>query len=264
MQLQDKVVVVTGAAGGIGSALCRRFASEGARAVVVSDLDGDTASKVAAGLPKGVGVAITGNVAVEADVLNLIERAESECGPIDLFCANAGIAVAGGAEATDEDWMRAWQVNVLAHVYAARALLPAWLARGEGYFLATASAAGLLTNLGAAPYAVTKHGTVALAEWLSITYGDAGIRVSCVCPQGVRTNMLFGGIEDLGAAVVLASGVVIEPDDVADAVVAGLRDERFLILTHGEVADYEMRRATDRERWLRGMRKLQGRLQEGK
>jgi NAD(P)-dependent dehydrogenase (short-subunit alcohol dehydrogenase family) len=230
----------------------------------VSDLDGDTATTVAAGLPNGVGLAITGNVAVEADVINLVQRAESECGPIDLFCANAGIAVGGGPEATDEEWTRAWQVNLMAHVYAARALLPGWLARGEGYFLSTASAAGLLTNLGAAPYTITKHGAVALAEWLSITYGNAGIRVSCLCPQGVRTNMLLGGSEDLGAAVVLASGVVIEPEDVADTVVAGLRDERFLILTHGEVADYEMRRATDRERWLRGMRKLQGRLQEGR
>ena len=266
MELKDKVVVVTGGAGGIGSALCRRFAAEGARAVVVSDLDGEGATKVAADLPEGVGIAIAANVAVEADVANLVERTESQCGPVDLFCANAGVAIGGGPEATDEDWSLAWQVNLMAHVYAARALLPGWLTRGEGYFLSTASAAGLLTNLGAAPYAVTKHGAVALAEWMAITYGNAGVKVSCLCPQGVRTNMLLGGAIDdaVGVAVVTAAGPVIEPDDVADAVVAGLRDERFLILTHPEVADYEVRRATERDRWLGGMRKLLARLQSGK
>ncbi|MCU1461031.1 MAG: oxidoreductase short chain dehydrogenase/reductase family [Acidimicrobiales bacterium] len=266
MDVKDKVVVVTGGAGGIGSALARRFAGEGARAVVVSDLDGDGATGVAAELDHGVGVAVAANVAVEADVINLVARAESECGPIDLFCANAGIAVGGGPEATDEQWLASWQINLMAHVYAARALLPGWLSRGEGYFLSTASAAGLLTNLGAAPYAVTKHGAVALAEWLAIMYGDAGVKVSCLCPQGVRTNMLFGGAVDdaVGVAVVTAAGRVIEPDEVADAVVAGLRDERFLILTHPEVADYEARRATERDRWLAGMRKLLARLQAGR
>ncbi len=266
MDVRDKVVVVTGGAGGIGSALARRFAREGARAVVVSDLDGDGASKVAADLPDGVGLAVAANVAVEADVINLVERTESERGPIDLFCANAGIAVGGGPEATDEAWLVSWQVNLMAHVYAARALLPGWLARRDGYFLSTASAAGLLTNLGALPYAVTKHGAVALAEWLAITYGDAGVKVSCLCPQGVRTNMLFGGAIDdaVGVAVVTASGPVVEPDDVADAVIAGLRDERFLILTHPEVADYEARRATERDRWLGGMRKLLARLQSAR
>lgn len=265
MELRDKVVVVTGGAGGIGSAMARRFATEGARAVVVSDLDGEGAASVAAGLANGVGVAIAADVAVEADVANLVQRTESELGPIDLFCANAGVAVGGGPEASDEAWMAAWRVNLMGHVYAARALLPGWLGRGDGYFLSTASAAGLLTNLGAAPYAVTKHGAVAFAEWLSISYGNAGVKVSCLAPGGVRTNMLAVGLDqEMGVAAVLASGGVIEPDDVADAVVAGLRDERFLILTHAEIADYETRRATERERWLRGMRKLHGRLQEGR
>lgn len=261
MELADKVTVVTGGANGIGRALCRRFAAEGARTVVVADLDGDGARAVAAEIEDRVSVlAIPADVAVEADVSALVERVTSDFGPIDLFCANAGIAVSGGPEASDDAWRRSWDVNVMAHVYAARALLPAWLARGEGYLLQTASAAGLLTNLGTAPYSVTKHAVVALAEWLSITYGDRGVKVSCLCPQGVRTNMLLAGLDELGGAVVTASGGVIEPDEVADAVVAGLREERFLILTHPEVATYVERRATDHERWLRGMRRLQARI----
>lgn len=261
MQLSDKVVVVTGGGNGIGRALCRRFASEGARAVVVADIDGAASAAVADDIGNATNaVAVTTDVSVEADVVHLVEEAERLCGPIDLFCANAGVAEGGGPEARDEAWARSWGVNVMAHVYAARALLPGWLARGEGYLLHTASAAGLLTNLGALPYSVTKHAVVGLAEWLSITYGDAGIRVSCLCPQGVRTNMLLGGLDDTAGSAVLASGGVIEPEDAADAVVAGLADERFLILTHAEVADYVTRKATDRDRWLRGMRRLQARL----
>ncbi|MHB8671567.1 MAG: SDR family oxidoreductase [Acidimicrobiales bacterium] len=278
MELADKVVVVTGGANGIGRALCRRFAAEGARAVVVADLDGEGAAAVAEEIegtrdpaadsrPSGAGVAaamaVPADVAVEADVSRLVETTIQSFGPIDLFCANAGIATGGGVEASNADWQRTWEVNVLSHVYAARALLPGWLARGEGYLLQTASAAGLLTNLGAAPYAVTKHAVVALAEWLAITHGDAGVRVSCLCPQGVRTNMLLSGLEELGGSAVTAAGRLVEPEDVADAVVEGLRDERFLILTHPEVTDYVLRRATDRDRWLRGMRKLLARLTGG-
>jgi NAD(P)-dependent dehydrogenase (short-subunit alcohol dehydrogenase family) len=259
MELSGKVVIVTGGASGIGRALCRRFAAEGAKAVVVADFDADGATVVAEEIG---GEAMSTDVAVEADIQSLVERTEQHHGPIDLFCSNAGIAIGGGVEATDEDWQRIWNINLMAHVYAARAVLPSMLARGEGYLLNTASAAGLLTNLGAAPYAVTKHAAVALAEWLAITHGDAGIKVSCLCPQGVRTPMLLGGLDanDTAGSSVVASGGVLEPEDVAEAVVQGLRDERFLILPHPEVADYVKRKADDEDRWLLGMRRLQARL----
>jgi len=250
MQLRDTVVLVTGAAHGIGRALCRRFADEGARGVVVADLDAAAAGTVAKEIG---GLAVAVDVAVEADVVRLVERATAAYGPIDLFCSNAGIALMGGVEAPDADWQRIWQVNVMAHVYAARAVLPGMLARGRGYLLQTASAAGLLTQIGSAPYSVTKHAAVALAEWLAITYAGQGIKVSCLCPLGVRTRMLGdtpGGIGDM-----LREGAV-EPEAVADAVVAGLAEERFLILPHPEVADYVRRKADDHERWLRGMRRL--------
>ena len=261
MELDGKVVVVTGGGNGIGRALCRRFATERAKGVVVADIAGDRARAVADELTHSsadpnAAIAVSTDVAVEADVVALVRAATETYGGVDLFCANAGIAVGGGPEASDEEWQRIWSVNLMAHVYAARALLPAWLERGGGYLLHTASAAGLLTNLGALPYAVTKHAMVALAEWLSVTYGDAGIRVSCLCPQGVRTDMLFGA--GPASAALLEAGA-IEPDDVAEAVVAGLADERFLILPHPEVADYLRRKADDPDRWLRGMRRLRAR-----
>lgn len=256
MEITGKVVVVTGGGNGIGAAMCRRFAAEGARAVVVADVDGDAASAVAASLG-GASLAVSTDVSVEADVRRLVATAQERFGAIDLFCANAGIAVMGGVEVVDEEWQRSWDVNVMAHVYAARALLPGWVARGEGYLLTTASAAGLLTNVGLAPYSVTKHAAVALAEWIAITYGDAGVKVSCLCPQGVRTNMLAAGGPE--AEALLGAGA-LEPDDVAEVVVAALRDERFLVLPHPEVADYERNRASDRDRWLGGMRKLVRRL----
>jgi NAD(P)-dependent dehydrogenase (short-subunit alcohol dehydrogenase family) len=254
VDLRDKVVVVTGGGNGIGAALCRRFAGEGARAVVVADLDGDAA---AAGAGEIGGAPIVTDVSHEADVRQLVERAEEAHGPIDLFCANAGVGTMAGVDADDEVWRHTWDVNVMAHVYAARALLPGWAARGEGYLLTTASAAGLLTQLGGAPYAVTKHAAVAFAEWVAIHYGDAGVKVSCLCPQGVRTNMLAAA-GPAGEALLGANA--LEPDVVAETVVAGLRDERFLILPHPEVADYERRRADDRDRWLGGMRKLLRRI----
>jgi NAD(P)-dependent dehydrogenase (short-subunit alcohol dehydrogenase family) len=254
MELRDKVVVVTGGANGIGAALCRAFAGEGARTVVVADLDGDAAASVAGEIG---GTPVVTDVTVEADVRQLVDRAQEEHGPIDLFCANAGIGTMSGVEAVDEVWRRTWDVNVMAHVYAARALLPGWVARGQGSLLTTASAAGLLTQLGDAPYSVTKHAAVAFAEWVAIHYGDAGVKVSCLCPQGVRTNMLAGA----GAAgEALLGANALDPSVVADVVVAGLRDERFLILPHPEVADYERRRADDRDRWLGGMRKLLRRI----
>ena len=260
MELRDKVVVVTGGAGGIGSALCRRFAAEGARGVVVSDFDAAGAKAVADGIGHQA-LAVSADVSVEADVAALVETTEKHFGPIDLFFSNAGIGTGGGVDVPNEEWQRIWEINTMAHVYAARHVLPGMLARGEGYICSTASAAGLLTNLGAMPYAVTKHAAVAVAEWIAITHGDAGIKVSCLCPQGVRTPMLLQGIGDSAAESVLASGGMLEPDDVAEAVVQGIRDERFLILPHPEVAEYMRRKAADPDRWLAGMRRLQARME---
>jgi NAD(P)-dependent dehydrogenase (short-subunit alcohol dehydrogenase family) len=262
VKLEGKVAVVTGGGGGIGEALARAFTAEGAAAVVVADIDEDQAERVADELSStganAVGLRVDGGS--EADVKELVRRTETAFGPIDLFCANAGIMVVGGVEAPDEAWDRIWRVNVQSHVYAARAVLPGMLARGEGYLLHTASAAGLLTQLGSAPYSVTKHAVVGLAEWLSITHGDAGIRVSCLCPQAVETAMTggarAGGRTGDGASGAARDGI-LPPEQVAAAVVAGLADEHFLILPHPEVATYERRRAEDRERWLRGMRRAQ-------
>jgi NAD(P)-dependent dehydrogenase (short-subunit alcohol dehydrogenase family) len=256
MEVKGRHVVVTGGASGIGAALCRRFAAEGARAIVVADRDADGALAVASSIGA---MAVTCDVSVEADVRYLVAHAEETSGPIDLFCANAGVAILGDVDVVDEQWDVAWRVNVLSHVFALRALLPGWLARGEGHFLATASAAGLLTNLGGVTYTVTKHAAVALAEWIAITHGDAGIHVACLCPQGVRTPMLAGTGRE---GELLLGADAIEPEAVADAVVAGLADGRFLILPHPEVADYERNRATDRDRWLGGMRRIQRRIRE--
>jgi NAD(P)-dependent dehydrogenase (short-subunit alcohol dehydrogenase family) len=254
MELADKHVVVTGGGNGIGRALCRRFAAGGARAIVVADLDGDGATAVADEMGA---TAIRLDVSVEAEVAGLVESAIDANGPIDLFCANAGIITSGGLDDANEVWERIWGVNLMAHVYAARALIPGWVARGEGYLLHTASAAGLLTGIGQLPYSVTKHGVVALAEWLSITYGDAGVKVSCLCPQGVRTNMLLSGGDDESNFLLPGSK---SPEEVADVVVQGLGDERFLILPHPEVAEYFRRKAGDYDRWLKGMRRMQAHI----
>lgn len=284
MELRDRICVVTGGASGIGRALCQRFASEGARAVVVVDRDADGAVATAQGIGARA-TALTADVTVEADIEAVVERTEDEIGPIDLFASNAGILGYGGIEATDETWSRVWSVNVLAHLYAARAVVPHMLERGHGYLLSTASAAGLLTQPGDAPYSVTKHAAVALAEWLSITYGDRGITVSCACPMAVDTAMLGGGPATSDAAaprggrpagdgaetpagLSTAAGAaavqgILAPEQVADAVVEGLRSERFLILPHPEVATFEQRRATDRDRWLAGMRRLSTTLAAG-
>jgi NAD(P)-dependent dehydrogenase (short-subunit alcohol dehydrogenase family) len=251
MELADKHVVVTGGGNGIGRALCRRFAAEGARAIVVADLDGEGATAVAKEID---GRAVRVDVSLEDDVAALVETAISANGPIDLFCANAGIITSGGLDDSNETWQRILGVNLMAHVYAARALIPGWVARGEGYLLHTASAAGLLTGIGQLPYSVTKHGVVALAEWLSITYGDAGVKVSCLCPQGVRTNMLLSGGDDESNFLLPGSK---SPEEVADVVVQGLAAERFLILPHPEVAEYFRRKADDYDRWLKGMRRMQ-------
>jgi NAD(P)-dependent dehydrogenase (short-subunit alcohol dehydrogenase family) len=269
MRVEDKVVVVTGAGRGIGRALARRFAAEGAKGVAVGDLDQDNAEAVAAELAStGVGaLGVRTDVGVERDVRALVEAAEVAFGPVDLCCSNAGIAVGGGVEASDEDWQRIWDVNVMAHVYAARAVLPSMLDRREGYLLNTASAAGLLTNIGAAPYSVTKHAAVALAEWLAITHGDEGIKVSCLCPQGVNTAMLMGEAnpgaragDETAGEVVKAAGRVLEPEAVAEAVIQGLAEERFLILPHPEVAEYWRRKTDDPDRWLAGKRRHPARV----
>jgi NAD(P)-dependent dehydrogenase (short-subunit alcohol dehydrogenase family) len=253
MELSGRHVVVTGAASGIGRACARRFASEGAR-VVVADRDLAGAEALAGEI---AGLAVQTDVGSEVEIVGLVRAARQTGGPIDLFFSNAGVSgPAGGPEAPDAELRATWEINVMAHVWAARALLPAMLERGDGYLLSTASAAGLLTQVSALGYSITKHAAVALAEWLAINYGDAGIKVSCLCPQAVRTPMLDVALEDpIGAAPLLAGGL-LEPDDVAAAVVAGVRDERFLILPHEQVADHMALKGAQPERWLNGMRKL--------
>jgi NAD(P)-dependent dehydrogenase (short-subunit alcohol dehydrogenase family) len=252
MILDRKCVVVTGGASGIGAALARRFSSEGAH-VVVADVQEDALRTVAAPIDA---FPVRCDVSDESELAALVDAAEQHYGPIDLFCSNAGIIVPGGAAASDRDWERSLAVNVLAHVYAARILLPRMLERGEGYFLNTASAAGLLTQIGSAPYSVTKHAALAFAEWLAVSYGDRGIKVSVLAPQAVRTAMT-AGVEDGGVAGVDG---ILEPEAVADAVVRGLAAESFLILPHPEVLEYFRRKASDYERWIKGMQRLQARF----
>jgi NAD(P)-dependent dehydrogenase (short-subunit alcohol dehydrogenase family) len=254
MNIRQKVVVVTGGGSGIGRALCQRFAREGPQAIVVVDRE-PSAHAVASEVG---GLALVADVGMEDDVARVVQTVLDAHGAIDLFCSNAGIGGnARGLDASDREWQEVWQVNVMAHIYAARAVLPSMLARGRGYLLQTASAAGLLTQIGSAPYAVTKHAAVAFAEWLSVTYGNRGITVSCLCPQGVRTPMLD---EASDAVRQLLGGSAIDPEVVADAVISGLADERFLILPHPEVAEYFRRKASDYDRWLHGMRRLQQRV----
>lgn len=255
MEIAGKHVVVTGGASGIGRALARRFAREGARGVVVADLDEAGAKSVATEFG---GLALRVDVADEEQVQALVAAAIVENGPIDLFCSNAGIGLRGGVEVPDSDWTKIWNVNLMSHVYAARAVLPAMIERGEGYLLNTASAAGLLTQLGSAPYAVTKHAAVALAEWLAITHGEQGIVVSVLCPQAVRTGMT-AGVEGGGVAGVDG---MLEPEELADTVMEGLADERFLILPHPTVLQYMQRKAGDYDRWLSGMRRLLARFRD--
>jgi NAD(P)-dependent dehydrogenase (short-subunit alcohol dehydrogenase family) len=243
-------VVVTGAGRGIGRALAQRLAKGGAR-VVVNDLDAEAAGAVATEVG---GYAVPGDAASEAGVQALVDSALRHLGEIDVYCANAGVAPEGGPEASEDGWSLAWEVNVMAHVRASRLLVPRWLERGSGRFVATVSAAGLLTMLGSAPYSASKHAALAYAEWLSATYGHRGIVVQALCPQGVRTRMLEG----TGAAGdVLLRGGALEPEQVAEAVWDGLQDDRFLILPHPEVRDYYALRASDTERWLAGMRRIQ-------
>jgi len=245
-----KGVVVTGAGHGIGAALATALAAEGAR-VVVNDLDADAAKEIAERIG---GFAVPGDAASVDGVAALIAAAKRDLGAIDLYCANAGVAPTGGADAGPEAWALAWEVNVMAHVRAAELLLPDWLERGEGRFLATVSAAGLLTMLGSAPYAVSKHGALAFAEWLAATYRHRGLKVHALCPQGVRTRMLDVTGEH---GQVLLTPTAIEPAEAADATLRGMAEDRFLILPHPEVADYYAARATTPDRWLNGMNRLQ-------
>ncbi|HEY1750161.1 MAG TPA: SDR family NAD(P)-dependent oxidoreductase [Caulobacteraceae bacterium] len=248
MEIKDRIVVVTGAASGIGRALAQRLAREGAKLVVCSDIN---AEGVAATAKEVGGRAFTTNVAHEADIASMIEAVETENGPIDLFCSNAGIGIGGGAEVADEGWQRIWDINVMAHVWAARHMVPRMAARGGGYLLNTASAAGLLSQVGSAPYAVTKHAAVALAEWLSITHGDAGIKVSVLCPQAVRTAMTAGNPDGVASV-----DGMLEPEDAAEACVRAIEAETFLVLPHPQVLEYMRRKTADYDRWLGGMRKL--------
>ena len=254
--------MITGAASGIGKAIAERFHAEGAN-VLVTDRDEAGVAAVAAALDgrrPGTALGVGGDVAHEPDVVDHIERARNAWGEIDLYWANAGVAVGTDLETPDDVWDLAWNVNTKAHYIAARHLVPNWLARGEGYFCSTASAAGLLTQIGSAPYALTKHAAVAFAEWMAVTYGDRGLRVSCLCPQGVRTNLLGSGIDSAGARAVRAGGDVLEPDVVATACLETVRAERFLVLPHPEVLTYWQRKTSDVDRWLGGMRRLQARV----
>jgi NAD(P)-dependent dehydrogenase (short-subunit alcohol dehydrogenase family) len=253
MNISEKVVVVTGGAGGIGEAMCRRFAREGAK-VAVADVHREQAAALASDID---GMAFGCDVANERDIVDLVRQTQAKLGPITLFCSNAGIMVKGDIDVANAQWQKIWEINVMAHVYSARAVIPKMLQRGGGGLVITASAAGLLSQIGSAPYSVTKHAAVGLAENLAITYGQRGIRVCVVCPQAVRTAMTRQG-----GGVAAVNGM-IEPEQVADHVIEGLRDHRFMILPHPEVRTYMQRKTNDYDGWIGGMQRLQQRFQKG-
>ncbi|MFY2788681.1 SDR family oxidoreductase [Rhodococcus sp. MALMAid1271] len=268
MKVEGRVAIVTGGGGGIGGAIAARLSENGAR-VVVSDLDEDTAASVVDAIERNrpnTAVAAAADASSIEDIERLIALAEDSFGPVDLYFANAGISGAPGLDASEKDWDLSFDVNVRAHIRAAQLLVPGWLERGEGYFVSTASAAGLLTQIGSATYATTKHAAVGFAEWLNVTYGNRGIRVSCLCPMGVNTKLLYEGRESgdaLGAAAtaaVLSAGAVLEPLDVADVVLDAMDREQFLILPHENVLDMYRNKGADYDRWLRGMRRYQDSL----
>lgn len=254
MELNGKIAVITGGGNGIGAALARRFHAEGAQHIVVADLDMKGAKAVADEIG---GLAVACDVSVESEIQALVERTENELGRIDLFCSNAGIAISdapdmGATSAPNDAWEKCWHVNTMAHVYAARACLPAMIARGEGYFLHTVSAAGLLSQIGSATYSVTKHAAIGFGEALAIAHGDQGIKVSLLCPQGVDTAMIAGS----DASAPQNRDGIISPEQLADSVIAGLRQESFLILPHPQVKDYMAAKVSNYDRWIGGMRKL--------
>jgi NAD(P)-dependent dehydrogenase (short-subunit alcohol dehydrogenase family) len=254
VKIEGRVCVVTGGASGIGRAICRRFARAGAR-VVVSDLDLPGAESVAREIDA---IAFRTDVSREADLVALVAQVEQRVGPIDLFCSNAGIAIEGGPETPDAEWGRIMDINFRAHVWAARVLVPDMIRRGQGYLVNVASAAGLITQLGSAPYSVSKAAAVAFAEWLAVSYGDLGVRVSCVCPLGVKTPMLTGSDDKIAA---LLGPDAIEPEQVAEAVLEGVEREEFLILPHRQVREYRRRKVDDPDRWIRGMQRLRRQLE---
>ncbi|WP_109355985.1 SDR family oxidoreductase [Sphingorhabdus sp. EL138] len=254
MNLKDKIIVITGAASGIGAAMARRFAAVGAKHVVCADRDVAGAQSVATEID---GTAIQTDVSLEADITSLIETVERDIGPIDLFVSNAGIIMEGGVEVGDDGWQKIWDINVLAHIRAARTLVPKMLARGGGYILSTASAAGLLAQIGSAPYSVTKHAAVSFAEWLAITHGDDGLKVSVLCPQGVATAMTA----DIDTSTVAKDGM-LTAEAVAQTTLDAIEEERFLILPHPQVADYIKQKGSDPERWISGMQRWQAMLTE--
>ncbi|SPJ28802.1 SDR family oxidoreductase [Falsiruegeria mediterranea] len=248
MDVENKIVVVTGAASGIGRALAQRFAANEARKVICSDLNLAGAQEVASEIG---GVAIATNVGVEEDIKALVEQVEAEIGPIDIFCSNAGILTLGGMDASNDEWQKIWDINVMSQVWAARHVIPRMIERGGGYLLNTASAAGLLNQVGAAPYGVTKHASVGLSEWLAMSHADDGIGVSVLCPQAVRSEMTRGHEESVAAL-----DGMLEPEDVADACIDAIRKGTFLVLPHPQVLDYIRMKTADYDRWLGGMRKL--------
>lgn len=255
MKVKNKIVVVTGAASGIGRALALCFAGAGAKKVVCADINLEGAAQTAQGID---GLAIAVDVGVEVEIKALIDRVETEIGAIDLFCSNAGILTLGGVEVANDEWQRIWDVNVMAHVWAARHVVPRMIERGGGYLLNTASAAGLLNQVGAAPYGVSKHAAVGLAEWLALTYGDAGIKVSVLCPQAVRSKMTRGHEESAAALDGL-----LEPEIVAQDCLQAIEDETFLVLPHEEVLGYMRAKTRDYDRWIDGMRKLNRQFAQG-
>jgi NAD(P)-dependent dehydrogenase (short-subunit alcohol dehydrogenase family) len=265
MELQDRVVVITGGGSGIGEALARAAHGAGARHVVVADLDGEQAERVAGGV-NGTNVAI--DVRDESAIRRLVDETESAHGPIDLFVSNAGFVTSAGLEDSNEAIQRMWEVHCMAHIYAARAVLPSMIARGEGYLLNTASAAGLLTQIGSLSYSITKAAAVSIGEWIAVSHHHQGIRVSVLCPQAVATNIIANSPDhvagtptelDSGTGVAAGDGV-LSADDVAQACLDAIREERFLVLPHPEVATYVERKAIDRDRWLAGMRRFQAML----
>ena len=268
MEPEGRVAVVTGGGGGIGGAIAERLVAGGAK-VAVADLDGAAAAAVAERIERrapGSAMAVAADVSREEEIAALLQRAERELGPVDMFFANAGIG-GGTGLATEEEWEATLGINLMSHVRAARLLVPSWLERGEGYFVATASAAGLLTQVGLAPYAVTKHAAVGFAEWLAVTYGRRGVRVSCLCPMGVDTAMLNSGLSEdgdqgVGARVVADAGEVLQPDEVAERVIEAVAAEQFLILPHPEVLEFFRRKGSDYDRWIGGMQRLQTRIEE--
>jgi len=256
MIIKDKVVVVTGGASGIGKSLSERFAAEGAAGVVVADIDSEGIESTRERIETNTeALAVRCDVASEDAIKNLVAESIERFGHIDLFCSNAGIFTAGGEGVSNDSWKNIWDINVMSHIFAARAVLPSMLERGEGYLLNTSSAAGLLSQVGSAPYSVTKHAAIGFAEWLSITYGNRGINVSVLCPQAVRTAMTAGG--DGGVA---GLDGMLEPDELTNTVIESLADERFLVLPHPEVLTYMRRKTDDYDRWLVGMRRLYDRF----